>query len=146
MTLNGDAERIYQAYSRKVARDYAIVQIKAALVKLGKRKDIDDPVAWLMDRVEAYAKSPAGNNGKFTPHPSTWFHQGRYDDDPQEWQYGNVDKPKTPKELYEQVFNGDREYVAGMLIKSQHIGYNDHAFYLDGEVLLTAQQIKEGKT
>ena len=31
------------------------------------------------------AASPAGQRGEYTPHPSTWFHQDRYFDDPAEW-------------------------------------------------------------
>src|SRR6476620_8160014 len=38
------------------------------------------------ERTLAFARSPAGNRGNLTPHPATWFNQGRYDDNPTEWE------------------------------------------------------------
>jgi len=46
---------------------------------------ITEPAEWLLNRVTLFAKSPAGQREKFTPHPSTWFNQGRYHDDDGEW-------------------------------------------------------------
>lgn len=44
----------------------------------------DDPHAFLIDRIKAFAESPKAK-GEFCPHPATWLNQGRYDDDPATW-------------------------------------------------------------
>ena len=80
-------EAIYEAYPRKVGKQAALRAIGRALKRLwdaGMAKR--EAEVFLFKRTHAYARSPAGNDGEFTPHPATWFNQGRYDDDPQEWQ------------------------------------------------------------
>lgn len=85
ITRDTDAERVYAAYPRKVAKADALKAIRKALNALKKaNKDIE----WLIGQVEAYAASPAGKAGHFTPHPATWFNRGSYDDDPSEWARG----------------------------------------------------------
>lgn len=71
------AEIIYEAYPRKVARPAAIQAIRRAL----QAKSFD----WLLGQVERYAEAVEGQSKKFVPHPATWFNQARYDDDPKEW-------------------------------------------------------------
>jgi len=71
------AEIIYEAYPRKVARPAAIQAIRRAL----QAKSFD----WLLERVQKYAACVEGSSKKFIPHPATWFNQARYDDDPKEW-------------------------------------------------------------
>ena len=71
------AEMIYEAYPRKVARPAAIQAIRRAL----QGRDFD----WLLWRVQKYAECVEGSSKKFIPHPATWFNQARYDDDPKEW-------------------------------------------------------------
>jgi len=71
------AEIIYEAYPRKVARPAAIQAIRRAL----QAKSFD----WLLGQVERYAEAVDGQSKKFVPHPATWFNQARYDDDPKEW-------------------------------------------------------------
>ena len=71
------AEMIYEAYPRKVARPAAIQAIRRAL----QAKSFD----WLLERVQKYAACVEGSSKKFIPHPATWFNQARYDDDPKEW-------------------------------------------------------------
>jgi hypothetical protein len=83
------AEVIYAAYPRKVGRRKALAAIGRALKALAKRADVADPAAWLLQRVRTFAASPAGQAGEFTPHPTSWFNGGRYDDDPAEWQRTN---------------------------------------------------------
>ena len=43
-----------------------------------------EAVAYLLDRVLLFAKSPKGT-GEYCPMPATWLNQGRYDDDPASW-------------------------------------------------------------
>ena len=71
---------IYGRYPRKVARKAAIKAIRAA----AKEQSLD----YLLDRVSAYAAAVARwsqEDRQYIPHPATWFHQARYDDDPGEW-------------------------------------------------------------
>jgi hypothetical protein len=77
-----DIESVYRAYPRKVARGAALKAIEGALNRL----ESPDPVAYLISKAKAFAESEAGNKGKFTPHPATWFNQSRYLDDPKEWE------------------------------------------------------------
>ena len=91
------ALQIYEAYPRKVGKRDALRSIERALRRLpqelaweGSEEDLD---FWLLSRVELYAKTPAGNRGYLTPHPSTWFNQSRYLDDEKEWD------ELAPKEL-----------------------------------------------
>lgn len=76
-----EAEQIFQAYPRRVAKIAALKAIKAAL----KRESF----ASLLAATEAYAKSAKGNAGQYTPHPATWFNAGSYLDDRKEWQHGS---------------------------------------------------------
>lgn len=73
-----DIEAIYAEYPRKVGKGAALKAIALACKK-------HDP-EWLIERVRTYAASPAGQAGQFTPHPSTWFNQERFNDDEAEWQ------------------------------------------------------------
>lgn len=86
---------IYSAYPRKIGKPHALKAIEKAIYRLmsgkdkGSPKDIfssmDDAVVFLIQRVRMFARSPAGQNGQFTPHPATWFNQSRYTDDETEW-------------------------------------------------------------
>jgi hypothetical protein len=79
-----EIEQVYQAYPRKVGKAAALKAIEKALRVIAKRGR-GDPVEWLLDRVKTYAQSPDGNNGRYTPHPSRWMNESRYDDDDAEW-------------------------------------------------------------
>jgi len=52
---------------------------------MGQVRDISQAVQYLKERTIDFAKSPAGQNGKYTPHPATWFNAGRYSDEDAEW-------------------------------------------------------------
>lgn len=81
-------EQIYAAYPRHACRKAALESIRRVL----KKKEIG--VVELLERVTAYAAAVKGwtkaqrfnADGRDTvPHPTTWFNQGRYADDPAEW-------------------------------------------------------------
>lgn len=72
-----EAEQIYQAYPRKVAKPVALQKIRKAL----KTMEFSE----LLARTMAFARSQKGADMKFCPHPSTWFNQERYRDDPATW-------------------------------------------------------------
>jgi hypothetical protein len=86
--LESDLRDIYSAYPRHIGPKKAMEAIGRALVRIHARGNgsLEDPAEWLLSRVRAYSASPAGKAGQFTPHPTTWFNQERYDDDPAEWQ------------------------------------------------------------
>jgi hypothetical protein len=93
---NDPIEAIYREYPRKVGKAAALKAISRAVDRL--RNDhggLREAQVYLYTRVRSYARSPAGNDGEFTPHPATWFNQGRYDDDPKEWEGRNGTQPSS---------------------------------------------------
>ncbi len=85
-----DLERVYQAFPRHVGKPEAFKAIRTAVRELGTGKErpvcsVPEALEFLHQKATAFASSPAGKQGKFTPHPATWFNQGRYHDDEREW-------------------------------------------------------------
>lgn len=68
----GWAERIYQAYPRKVAKPNGLKAIEKALRSVAPEV--------LLQRTQEYARQRDGTELEFTPHPATWFNQERYND------------------------------------------------------------------
>jgi hypothetical protein len=85
------AELIYDAYPRKVGRYAAIKSIEKAAKRLAKDEAITETEASrkIYKATIAFARSPAGTNPEknFVCHPTTFYNQGRYLDDPKEWGY-----------------------------------------------------------
>lgn len=84
--------RIYDAYPRKVGKQAALAKIRNALLS-GR---IDPPA--LLSAVEAYAKFVSEwpeDRRQFIPHPTTWFNQGRWEDDRYFWDKGMTTQAKT---------------------------------------------------
>lgn len=95
------AEELYSLYPRKVGKKHALKMIGKALVYVNQNAALWNEehngsfklaggFEWLRERVKMFAESPAGQHhglfdGYHPPHPGTWFHDGRYEDDPQEW-------------------------------------------------------------
>ncbi len=78
-------EEVYQAYPRRVGKAAALKAIKAAIKRMEKRDSGEDAIAFLLERTKLFAASLAGQLGRFTPHPATWFNRESYLDDEQEW-------------------------------------------------------------
>lgn len=82
--------RIYQAYPRHTAKPKALKAIEAAVAKLHKAGH-KTPRRHLLHQTQAYAAAvkplleAEPSLKRWIPHPTTWFNQGRYDDDPSEW-------------------------------------------------------------
>jgi len=102
---------IYKAYPRHVGKADALTAIGKARKRLASR-DEPDPGGFLLQRVREYAdarkfvcdRDPTAE--PYTPHPATWFNQGRYDDDPSEWRKvrnGTTEKKPRPAPLTEAV-------------------------------------------
>jgi len=97
MTEAEKLHAIYLAFPRHVAPRAAVKAIQKAaerLVKAKEQPDQESAKRYLWKRAATYARSPAGQKPPkggedFRPHPSTWFNQERYDDDPAEWQIPN---------------------------------------------------------
>ena len=88
-------EQIYAAYPRKVGKLAAIKAIQKAIKAIGL--DSSDGgmtgAEILLDRTQSYAaavKQWPASDKQYVPHTATWFNQGRYEDDPKEWQRGTA--------------------------------------------------------
>jgi len=71
------AERIYDAYPRKVAKPDALKAIRRAMREY-------DPY-YLVERTKAYASAIGWKDKQFIPYPATWFNKRMFNDDPDEW-------------------------------------------------------------
>lgn len=74
--IDREAEAIYAEYPLKVGRPVALRAIKKQLARF--------PFEELLAKTKAYAEARAGDK-EFVPHPSTWFNQQRFNDDPSTW-------------------------------------------------------------
>jgi hypothetical protein len=81
-------EIIYDAYPLKVGKAGALFKIRAALTKIDFQK-----LLGLTLRYAAAVKQ--FGDLKYTPHPSTWFHQERFFDDPSTWVRATIGTPKA---------------------------------------------------
>lgn len=85
----GELYRLYPKHVGKRAAERAIQNALKRLpleLKMAGKPSVGDPVEWLKEQVSAFAESPAGQRGRLTPYPSTWFNQSRYLDDQECWQ------------------------------------------------------------
>jgi len=106
-TLVGEGGRmispleIYNAYPRHEGRRRALLEIERAFKRIRKEAPhlagaTDDELAVMMlNTVIYFANSEAGKRGIYTPHPSTWFHQSRYLDDPEAWNLREQSKSES---------------------------------------------------
>ena len=78
----------WKSCPRKIGRAKAEIayQKSVAAVCEASGRSPEESIAFLLDRVTAFAGSPCGRAGKYCPHPATWLNQGRFDDDPAAWQ------------------------------------------------------------
>lgn len=95
------AEDIYDSYPRHVGVRQATAAIEKALQRLKKEESKhcghERPEVFLARKTRLFAESSAGQFGKYTPYPATWFNQSRYLDDPREWE---VKFPKFGENKY----------------------------------------------
>lgn len=109
-------ESIYQAYPRKVGKRSALKAIEKAIGRLVTKREYknkplteEEAIAGLLNRTKMYADSPAGQRKTFTPHPTTWYNQARYCDDPKEWQHQDnraVERDDRVKDTINRVLGG----------------------------------------
>lgn len=77
---------IFGAYPRRIGKPKALIAIRKALSKT----TFED----LLTKTKAYASARHGEDPNFTPHPSTFYNQERYNDDPATWKRTNFVTPK----------------------------------------------------
>ena len=99
-----DADIIYAAYPRKVAKPAAVKAIQRALRKAS-------PIH-LLERTKAYALATADSDPQFIPYPATWFNQQRYNDDPATWGSGNGKPSKKALRTFEDIKADEAEWEA----------------------------------
>jgi hypothetical protein len=78
--------QFWELYPRKVGKRRAEVAWRAAIK--------DTPAAEILAAVAIFAKSPKARS-EYVPHPTTFLNQGRWLDDPKDWQDGQP----TPEEI-----------------------------------------------
>jgi hypothetical protein len=81
--LTLQAEQIYNVYPLKKKRPAALRAIKAAIRKVGFET--------LMEKTRAYAVARNGDLA-YMPHPSTWFNQEEFNDDPSTWKRASTNQ------------------------------------------------------
>jgi len=70
-------EEVFKIYPRRVGKKAAIKRIREAMH--------DHGYEFILEKTKAYAKAREGLDIEYTPHPATWYHQGRYLDEPDTW-------------------------------------------------------------
>lgn len=108
--LNEQAERIYNAYPRKIGKANAIKRIKQAIV--GALVTADE----LFEAVSAYATATsqwAESDRQFIPHPATWVYQQRWNDDRAEWQAKSRGSPRDNSVAAKEARNRQAREIAG---------------------------------
>lgn len=76
-TSSSQVEGIYHAYPKKVGKPKAIAAIRSALKKISAEE--------LLQKTAQFAVARVGGDPHYTPNPTTWFNQERYNDDPSTW-------------------------------------------------------------
>ncbi len=93
-------DQFWEVYPRKEGKIKAREAFQKAvkLLRQDLRFQEQDPVEYLISKATEFASTPRGQAGQYCPHPTTWLHQGRYDDDPATWQdrASENNQPKQP--------------------------------------------------
>jgi hypothetical protein len=81
------SERIYAAYPRKVGKPRALMVIARMIQKYG--------ADFLLAKTEEFSRTQIPGD-QFTPYPSTWYQQERFNDAPETWIHQNGKQAKLP--------------------------------------------------
>lgn len=101
-SMNREVIEIYEAYPLKVGKPDALKAIGKAIKKHGSE--------YVLGRTKLYAASRVGQDPKFTPHPSTFYNQERYNDDPETWKARiQLQAPKEISVLGRQIARAIKE-------------------------------------
>lgn len=99
-----EIEQVWEAYPRKVGKPAAVPKIRAAISEVGLEK--------LLEIVRMYAASRIGEDEQFTPHPSTWFNQKRYNDNPKTFKSNGQNTRTTPAQRVDRSIGTLNEGIA----------------------------------
>jgi len=106
--LKTQAEEVYQIYPNKVGKPRALNSILKAIQQDGFEK--------VKTATENFARAWTNAPSKeFCPHPSTWFNQERYNDDPSTWTKTST-TAKTPFNL-KTIIDAKEEAAAQLKFK-----------------------------
>lgn len=92
-----DFESWWSAYPKRIGKGKAAEQHKFAVDRIVEVKQLDhlESADWLLGVTKQYAASVAGTEQRYIPHPATWLHQCRYDDDSRK----SASRVATPEDL-----------------------------------------------
>jgi hypothetical protein len=92
-----EAQQVYGEYPRKVGKPAALKRITKAIKEFG--------FEYVMERTKAFKEAWVGATDlTFCPHPATWFHAERFNDDPKTWVgSSNQKKGAEPGQLQEEI-------------------------------------------
>lgn len=91
-------EEVYSAYPRKVGKPVALNSIKRAFKAT--------PPAEVLAKTKAFAAATSqwpDDEKRFIPHPSTWFNQQRFNDDPETWKRSVPARPIAEIPVFVQI-------------------------------------------
>jgi len=93
-------DQFWELYPRRVGKKAALREFE----KIQRRNEV--PFEVLISAVKIYARSRIGKEMQYVAHPSTWLHQGRWDDEPDALLNIRIESPKlisdVPAALTEQ--------------------------------------------
>lgn len=111
-----DFERWWEIYPRKVKKETAFPEFEKAVKRIGIQRQLlpIEALDWLMKVTRIYAECREGKDPTKTPHPPTWLHGGRYDDDQATWRQPDIsDNPRAAaSDLRRELDRRDQDYVA----------------------------------
>ncbi len=99
-------DAIYAAYPLKVGKPKALVAIRGAIAR-GTSADA------LLAKTKEFSAA-RGDDLRYCPHPSTWFNQDRFNDDPKTWMTteNSPPKPPPPKTIEDTLLEETKRRVA----------------------------------
>ncbi len=90
LVVSPGCHRLYALYPRHIGKEAALKAIGKAL-----EKEPEEKLVAAVNRFKFATDRWPKDERQFIPHPATWFNEGRYEDDPAEWDRGHA-APRTP--------------------------------------------------
>lgn len=97
LTVSPACHRLYALYPRKIGKNAALKAIGKAL-----EKESEEKLVTAVNRFKFATDRWPREERQFIPHPATWFNEGRFDDDPSEWDRGHS-SPRAPAPKFEPI-------------------------------------------
>ena len=136
---NETVKAIYALYPKKVGRKAALASIRRALSDLIK-EGCDDPVKLLMDATREYRAAtltwPEADK-PFRLNPTTFYNQGHWEDDRDEWYRGDRKRPKPTGKF----LSGWEDKIKGCAIAVNHAADERERWHRQAELRTALNQI-----